>query len=375
MLKQQKLELIVWTVGIGFLIFVFFTFSYAEALTRDERSSMKEDLRTALEDKKNLDIQEKRNTITEAEENIDLKKQELKDLKKESSSSWEAVKLLDGAEIAILEAKKLLQLAKQELIEILQLESGFLTIIKELTSILNKDDSQDTVINVNNTGLAKKLGITLSKTCIIMITNNFTTTCPSYQDLLVLDNSIYEFSGEFVTDKNGFFHRGDPPVGNSWRLYDFDDTPRMFVDPPVGMTTRVKLITIVPNFDNFFILGDNVQHQTFEMVEKTITITYGDQIKEKTFMIRNQTQEWGRIIYHDRYVENCDSAYINAEDWKFILVDTINYIRNGCDPAFTEFINKEIIIPELTEIDITTSPNWQYSQWLKDIKKNCKILC
>ncbi len=291
-------------------------------------------------------------------------------MKKESKTSWEAVKLLDEAEIKINNAVLEIQNARRSLIDKLNEISGFEKTIKELNKLLLKNEQ---TIPINNQTLYKKLGINLSNSCIIMIKNNFTTPCPTYNDLLILDNSLPEFSGNFIRDNDGFFHREDPNYINSWRMYDFDSTPRMFVDPPSGMNSRVKLITIVPNFDNFFIKGDKTQLQQFEMIN--VTQAGNSTTKAINYSYQNQTQDFGRIIYHDRYVDNCRTAVIDAEDWELILVDTINYLRNGCLPEFTEFDNKEIIIDELTEIDITTSPNYQAKWKLEADMERCKVKC
>ena len=377
MLKSDKIEITIWIVCITLLALVFLTFDYADALTRDERNNIKDRINTAETAKEDLDIQEKRDLILEAEQELEVKKRELKSLKNDTGSSWEAVLLLDEAEREITIADNLLTAARKALIDILNLESDFILLIKELVAELDRDETTPAT-PTNSTGtysLTKKLGINLSKTCLIMIQNNFTSPCPSYRDLLILDNSIYKFSGNFTTDENGFFHRVDPVIDNSWRLYDFDDTPRMFVDPPSGMSSRVKLITIHPNFDTYMIRGDNVQLQQYKIIDVEITKYLGNLSKTEIIQVRNQTQEAARIIYHDRYVENCNSAVIDAADWKLILADTINYLRNNCNEAFTEFDPREVIIDIKTEIDITTSPNWQHKQWLDRMKETCKVLC
>ena len=52
------------------------------------------------------------------------------------------------------------------------------------------------------------VGISLSKSCIAMIKNNFTTDCPTYDEILVLfpDNTNQDISGKFVY-KDGYLQR------------------------------------------------------------------------------------------------------------------------------------------------------------------------
>ncbi len=68
-------------------------------------------------------------------------------------------------------------------------------------------------------------------------------------------------------------------------------------------------------------------------------------------------------------------AMITSDNWKALLNDTIHLLRNDCDLSYTEFEDREFIPTILSEIDITTSPFWQYTQWLNSSIERCKTLC
>jgi hypothetical protein len=43
-------------------------------------------------------------------------------------------------------------------------------------------------------------------------------------------------------------------------------------------------------------------------------------------------------------------AKINADNWLFLLPDTIHLMRNGCDRDYTAFEEREIITPNSTAL-------------------------
>lgn len=307
----------------------------------------------------NKDIKDNENDIAAAKIN-------LKQVKKAASTSWDAVLEIREAENKILQAQANYTASRNELKSLLQEKSDLIKIIRGLVKVEVEDDTP--LIPSN---LTKRIGITLSNSCIIMVSNNFTTNCPSYEDLFILDSSNTSWSGNFTTDYNGFFHREDPPIDNSYRLYQFDSKVRIFIDPP--HPDRYKLITIVPNFDTYFIAGDLIQRQEYTLIN--VTQAGNSTQKAINYSYLNQTQEYGRVLYHDRYVDNCKSSVIDAEDWEILLVDTINFLRNDCLPQHTSFDEREVIIPEYDEIDITTSPNYQAKWQLEEDMIRCKVLC
>ena len=177
--------------------------------------------------------------------------------------------------------------------------------------------------------------ISLSACQILNQFNN--SQCPTYADLEFLDSSIQYVSGKFV---NG--SRQPSPYLDSWRYYDYDKTERIFVDPPQGMADRIYMIRILPSLDNY-LLNNNLGNET------------------------------ERYVYHERFIDKCKNASISANDWIKLITITIHDLRHGCNDS--EFIEIEVIPFNKTEIDLTTSPNWQYNKWLSQSKSNCLLLC
>lgn len=223
-------------------------------------------------------------------------------------------------------------------------------------------------------GLSKVVGVRLDNTCMTLIKAGINNgTCPTYDELIQLDSSLKQYSGEFVKIDN-ITQREKAPYQNSWRYYDFDGNFRVIVDPPKGMDERIRMIEIRPNFDTYIVTDSMVQKPEFELVDIQVNSTYSWIKTNKTIdvTIRNQTQDYGRILFHDRFVdERCRFAAINAEKTNELLPDTIHHLRSGCSEDSTLFKTKEIIYPNYTNIDITTSQKYKDDQWLKYVKEFC----
>lgn len=189
---------------------------------------------------------------------------------------------------------------------------------------------------------AKLIGIELGANCIAMAKLNM-TSCPTYEDLYSLDTSITSVSGKF-SYHDGFFHREKTGYQDSFRAYDNDDKIRILVDPPQNEGIRIKMITIEPNLGMYTDKGF------------TTKITDGK-----------------RVMGNERIIKNCYTATITADNWKMLLPDTIFTFRNGCESAEIED-TLEFDMPK-TEIDIWSSPNVQYAEWLLKIKQTCKVKC
>ena len=269
---------------------------------------------------------------------LSQKKNTLRELHKTNNDdSFSYAKKLDNAKHDILVAERELKTANQKPIDYLNEKSQQQSIIKSLDSILSNFEASISSRIPNN----RVLEIELSQTCITLVKNNMSSTCPDYQLLSKLDSSL-SVSGEFILDETGFFHRSSPLVKQSHLFYDFDDVPRLIVDAPNG--SNFGKIIIMPNFDNY-------------VVNQSISNNHS------------------RTIYHDRFIDDCTIAYINSDKWKFLITDTIHHMRNGCSEDTTKYQEAEIIVDPVTTIDISQSPNYQYSQWLEIIKEKCKIKC
>lgn len=200
-------------------------------------------------------------------------------------------------------------------------------------------------------GIDSKIGIELTQSCLTSIKWNLNRTeCPTYEDIVYLDNSNQFVSGKFITT-DGWFHRNATGYQDSWAWYTQDETPRIFVDPPTGMFSKIKMITIAPNFKTYLVAEDSTREHIGEFDNK---------------------QQIDRVYYHDRYTnENCSKSTINAAKWQTLLPDTITFMQNNCNPASTEIEIVEVISTDKTIFDISKSSAWQYTQKLKWIIENC----
>lgn len=189
---------------------------------------------------------------------------------------------------------------------------------------------------------AKLIGVELSANCIAAAKLNM-TVCPTYEDLLPLDNSLTQYSGEF-SYYDGYFHREPSNYNDSFRAYETDDKIRIILDPPFYEKSRIKMITIESNFGYY--------------ADPTIS---------------NHVIDGKRVLGKERIINDCYTARISVDNWKKLLPDTILTFRNGCESA--EISDTESFDMPKTEIDIWSSPNIAYSQWLLEMKEKCKVLC
>ena len=316
-----------------------------------------------LIEQQHIDIKEYKRIMIE-------KRDIYQDTKRNAGSSWEAIQNVEKRDREYDDAIKDYNDARKHLPFLLTMKSNLIKELKQLESDLSDTKEQLRITEFNeNSKLTKLIGVQISNSCKTMIINGFNTTCPNYEDLIKYDNSNTEVSGEFVTDSNGFFHRAEPDYEKSWRWYDYDDELRVIVDPPNGMLSKIKMITINPNLDTYQVTGDRTQHAEYEIVDGELYLTYGNTTQIKQIEIREETQSFARILYHDRYVDSCRTAEINSSKWEMLLTDTIDYLRNHCQEK--GFEEREIIEHRKTEIPIMDSPNYQYFQWIEQVKQNC----
>ena len=189
---------------------------------------------------------------------------------------------------------------------------------------------------------AKLIGIQLSATCIAMAKTNM-TSCPTYEDLYHLDNSITEISGS-LSFHDGWFHREDSGYQDTYRAYDNDDTIRVLIDPPFNEAIRIKMITIESNLGYYADKG------------------------WATKLVDGQ-----RLLAKDRIIQNCYTATVSAEKYNMLIPDTIFAFRNGCESS--EIEDHETFEMPKSYIDIWSSPNIQYQQWVLEMKDKCKVKC
>lgn len=285
--------------------------------------------------------------------------------------SWDALLSIESAELAVIDSIQSIKDARYELHLLLNEKSDDIKLINLLDIQIIEDEKSLQTQNQTDSSLVKLIGIELSKSCITLNQLNDTNSpCPTYSDMLYLDSSNTDVSGKFIIH-DGFFYRDKSLLHESWRWYDNTEKLYTIVDPPQGMSDRIKMITIVPSLEVYTLNNNMVQHSKFELIDVMVNGTYSQ--KAISIQIQNQTQDYGRYLFHDRYIENCKNATISAKLWMDLLPITIHDLRNDC--VDSQFDEREIIYNIPSEIDITTSPNWQYMKWLDKSKINCEGLC
>jgi len=287
-------------------------------------------------------ISEQEITVANNEKTLNDAKERLVILKNESKSSWNSAMLIEDAEREKNDAEDILKKTGQRLADLLdekrQEEERHIALDKRRTAeIINLRDQQ----SIDISKLEKFIGVRLSNTCVTLIKNNI-DVCPTYEELYQLDSSNESVSGKFLID-DGYYHRDSAKFKNSWEWYKYDNTPRIMIDPPAGMEKKIKMITIQPRLETYFLADDH------KVDENTRTYHYG------------------------RYIDRCHDATMSADNWKSILPDTIYTMRIGC--TISQFDNSFSEILSVTEIDIASTNYWKYKTWLEDTKAKCLVIC
>jgi hypothetical protein len=190
------------------------------------------------------------------------------------------------------------------------------------------------------------LGISLSNTCLTMLKNNVSSNCPTYEEILTLypDTSNRMISGDFDYSE-GILQRQNSKYNDHFQFYRYDNVPTRWIDPPADVIEKIPMIRITSS--DF----------TYKIPSQVIT---------------NNTL----LIGQSRYISNnCDEAIITADNWLFLLGDTVQYMDHKCDPAFTNFDEIKIKTWEKTKHDITTSYKYKLDTWIKESLKKCKNKC
>ena len=362
-------------VLIGVILLIGVSFFQVDALTKIEKDALKEQIEileiriTNIEN----DIEKQKEIILEKKKFVEEKKAELKLIEQQARSSWDAVQKIAQAKQNIINAENEFAGAEEQLLSLLNTKIDYVSKLENYKISINAKNFEPQPVPLKQTiknqteiiqpavvtniigkishdlsGLKNNIGVTLSKSCLTMVKNNFKTTCPTYEDIVHLDSSNTNVSGEFVKT-DGFFHRDKAQLVNSWRWYDMDQNLRVFIDPSGGMMDKVKMITIVPNLDTYYQKSDMIRKQS----------------------ANSNMQEIILVLYHDRYVKGCKEATINAGGWKELLEDTIIYMQNDCSASFTEIETIELISKNKTQFDISTSQKWIHDKWLSWVKEFC----
>lgn len=181
------------------------------------------------------------------------------------------------------------------------------------------------------------ISIEPSKTCKLSKTPN----CPTIKALLKYDTTNPIWSGAFV-EKNGTYQRVQPMAKNHYLFYPPAKYPFIIcVDCTKNVLQNSRTIFIEAS--NFVFVNNNE-------------------------IIKNFT----RTEVHYRIMDGCNQATIIWN--QALLADTIEYMKSNC--TTTNFTTTQSFYMTPHDIDPTTTKQFKYQQWLKNIakpqaKQNC----
>ncbi len=189
-------------------------------------------------------------------------------------------------------------------------------------------------------------GIAISKTCYTIhryAPVNSTSPCPTYEAIMLLypDTSNQDYTGKFIY-KHNMLQREMSKEGHK-DIYKYIKESVLFIDPPFDIQNQLHMIRIESSMDFYKPRGG-----------------FGSKIMD------------GVLYQSDtRYIDSCRNAVIAARDWINLIGDTLNYMRNSCDPFATNYNFTRVINQNLTDHDITTSNKWLHEQFVEWVKLNC----
>jgi len=204
--------------------------------------------------------------------------------------------------------------------------------------------------NADAEKLSDDVGISLSSSCIALLQFPESSPCPDYQMINVVftDTTLPEISGGFELI-DGLYQRNSKQLNDHYEYYRTDNQTAQWIDPPADVATRIKTIEIRPSLPEYKLKGNST-----------------------LMMLNNESDEFERFMGHSRYVTpNCMSAAITADDWLFVLGDTIQYLKHNCDPDFTNLDTITKYTKQKTFIDISESRDYQHKAWIQKIKDEC----
>ncbi len=202
-----------------------------------------------------------------------------------------------------------------------------------------------TVLGAGTTADAKFFGITLDNTCLTKIKNNISGSCPTYPEIMALfgDTSITKVSGNF-SYIDGIYQRGSPKIQNSFLYYgQMNITNGIIVDPPADHKRHLHMIEIKAHLDDYLIQENRGYNSSEHSIE----------------------------MGHGRFIDECRDTYVNAEEWIFLVGDSINYLNHKCNENYTHYTTTSKTFLPYVEHDISTSYKWKLEKWIKESLKNC----
>ncbi len=170
------------------------------------------------------------------------------------------------------------------------------------------------------------IGITLDTNCQTYLKNNYTTNCPTYEQIKLLYNDLgCVYKGKYCLD----------------HFRQIGKTNGYIIDPSAEVMDRIRMIEIRLNFAEFHIQDQggysNDEH----------TINYG----------------------LSRYVDSCRLAYVDSNNWMYLTGDTIMYLFSGCTKTY--MIEGYSVAINQTEHNIADSYKWKLEQWQKEVINKC----
>lgn len=194
------------------------------------------------------------------------------------------------------------------------------------------------------------VGISISKKCKMMLQNNYTTTCPTIDQILaVFPDTSPKVMGKFIVI-DGITQRESTnySIKNPKQYFrSIGNDGRVWIDPPAGIQSSIKMINIESNFDDY-------------------------PIKGSSYSMSNNTISRGT----ERHVNyGCSEAMIDSDNWIFLAGDTINYMTHGCDEEYTNFNHIKKTYYEKSYQDIRTSYKYILEKWIESSKIKCLNIC
>ncbi len=200
-------------------------------------------------------------------------------------------------------------------------------------------------------------GIQVSNVCYRMLQYNVTSNCPSYEAIMAVipDTSNRDRSGDFIL-KDNILQRGMPQQHKHLAFYpQTTNKTVIFIDPPGDILSNIKMIFIENKLKDFPMVLQPGTPRPEIRNQTAVCDYYNATTNVNSTGLCTAITDSTRYLGDLRYVNNCAEATSSAEEWLWLLGDTINYMRNNCNANFTSFNDVKTITTPRYQHDITTS--------------------
>lgn len=256
----------------------------------------------------------------------------------------------------------------------LNLASGWHTLTATIRDQTSKDQQTVQFLVLNGHMAIPKMNLLVikeSQVCLSLLKSGTNSSCPTLGELKQYDTSNQAIAGKILQNNDGTWYRTPPQLKDWWNFIDKKGNPVICVecDYDYALLSQAQVIFLEPHGFVFPSL-DPVQYEN-----TTTTYWNGTDYVTKTIQVSSYPNTTLDVNF-DRYVSpDCLTADIVYS--KIMMLDTINYLDNGCKKS-NLITNSTLLIPKVPFDYNNPFSSLHYQSYAQSIKNtgglsNCII--